>query len=152
MSDTKKTTLTFREIYTLEAELAGVVDRQSGEKKVEGLLALKLNMLTKYHLNKLYSTVKTEKETIDKLRDELIQKLGEKDDSGNVSIPYYVDAKVKKGEDARKEINPNMLEFQKEIDELLASTKEIEHFAFTIDQFAASETGDAYEVFFKILG
>ena len=72
----EKVTLKLYEFYNLEAELNGLVNQQTGEKIASGLLSEKLSMVTKYWLSDLAKKIATEKESIEKLKEELIKKHG----------------------------------------------------------------------------
>ncbi len=85
----EKISLKLSEFYQLEAELNGAVNQQTGEKLSNGLLSEKVKLTTKYWLSDLAKKVATEKEAIEKVKNELIQKHGETDEQGNVSIPFY---------------------------------------------------------------
>jgi len=86
----EKVTLKLHEFYALEAELNGVVNNQTGEVLSKGLLTEKIKLSTKYWLSDLAKKVTTEKESVEKLKEELIKKHGETDETGNISIPTYI--------------------------------------------------------------
>jgi len=88
-------TLKLHEILTLEAELNGFVNPNTGEKVLDGFLKEKLNLGTKYRLTKLSEELKKEKAILDGLREDLIKELGEEKD-GQVSIPTFEDKKQTK--------------------------------------------------------
>jgi hypothetical protein len=143
-------TLTLKQLYQLEAELNGVFNPEKGIQDRQGLLAERLPLATRYHLGKLAALALTEKKEVDRLRDELIVRLGEKTEDGRVAIPHLVASKTKKGAKAMVP-NPNLLAFGQELEALLAQTREVEHYAFTLSQFAAVETAEHCEVFLSLL-
>lgn len=154
----KKTTLTLGEIYTLETEIAGSVNQQTGEKILTGLLNQKISLLQKYWLTEFVESLQSIKKTVDKLRDDLILKYGEKTEQGNFSIPVTLEKKDKKGKavldkegNPIRELNPKFQEFNNEMNVLLQETREIEHYPFTIENFEKIETEESYTVFFKTL-
>jgi len=71
-----KITLKLQEFYQLHSELNGFVSPQTGEVVSKGLLTEKVKLITKYWLTDLAKKINTEKESIDKLREELIKKYG----------------------------------------------------------------------------
>lgn len=144
MKNSQKTTLTLSEIYALEAELNGLSNTQTGEVLIKGLLNQPLSIKTKYWLTRLRDTVSSEKKSIDDLRNELIKKYGEEDKEGNFSIPMFLDKDS-------KERNPKFEEFNKELEELLNTEKELEHAIFGIELFDSLETEENYGVFFKLI-
>ena len=85
-----KIKLKLHEYYTLEAELNGVVNQRTGDVVLKGLLSEKINLATKYWVNDLAKKILAEKVEIEKLKEELIKKHGEQDESGGVSIPVYI--------------------------------------------------------------
>ena len=87
----EKISLKLFEFYNLESELNGVTNQQTGEKISAGLLAEKLKLTTKYWLTELAKKVAAEKTTVETLKEELIKKHGETDETGNISIPMYID-------------------------------------------------------------
>ena len=66
----EKVTLKLQEFYSLESELNGVVNNQTGEVVAKGLLSEKIKLTTKYWLHDLSKKVSTEKESVEKLKEE----------------------------------------------------------------------------------
>jgi hypothetical protein len=152
-----KTTLTLGEIYTLEAELAGAANQQTGEKTLKGLLSQEISLMQKFWLTDLAEELAKHKKNVDKLRNEMIQKHGEATDNGGMSIVVSIDKLDEEGnpvlgEDGKaiKVLNPKFQEFNQEMETLFAETKEIEHYAFKIEDFDF-KTDESYAVFFKLL-
>lgn len=152
-----KTTLTLGEIYALESELAGLVDQKTGEKKIKGLLSQQISLLQKYWLTDLAENLTKHKNTVDKLRNEMIQKHGEATEDGSVTISLSIDKRDEEGNpvldqdgNALKVINPKFQEFNQEIESLFAETREIEFYPFKIEDFDF-KTDETYPLFFKIL-
>jgi hypothetical protein len=144
MKNSQKTTLTLSEIYALDAELNGLSNTQTGEILLKGLLNQPLNIKTKYWLTRLKDVVASEKQSIDTLRNELIKKHGEEAKDGNFTIPVFLD-------EEKQERNPGFEAFNKELEELLTTSKEIEHAIFSIEMFESLETEENYSVFFKLI-
>jgi hypothetical protein len=142
-----KVTLTMAEIFGLETELSGVVNQSTGEKLSKGLLAQPITLVTKFRLTELQKSLVEHKKTFETLRDELITKLGTKDEEGNVSIPMYLEAT---SEEAPKEINPVFIQFNQEFEAVLSETREITTQKFDISEFDF-KTDENYPVFFKVL-
>ena len=53
----EKISLKLHEILTLEAELNGAKNQQTGEVTIKGLANQKLGIVTKYHINELSKKV-----------------------------------------------------------------------------------------------
>lgn len=136
-------TLKLHEILTLEAELNGFTNPQTGERVLEGFLKEKLNLATKYRLTKLSEELKKEKAILDGLREDLIKELGEEKD-GQISIPTFEDKKQTK-------INPKFIEFQSKYTELLDTDKNIEYTPLTISDLDKVETNENYSILFKLI-
>ena len=148
----EKVTLELHEFYALDAELNGVVNQQTGETVSKGLLAEKIKLTTKYWLSDLSKKVVTEKESVEKLKEELIKKHGEADDNGSVSIPMYVNIVTdEEGEITSREVNPKFVEFQNDFNTLLKESREIEHKEFKLDDFENVESEGVYVTFFKLV-
>ena len=148
----EKITLKLAEFYQLEAELNGVTNQQTGEKLANGLLNEKVKLTTKYWLTDLAKKVSAEKEAVEKVKNELIQKYGESDETGNISIPFYINEQVdEEGKVISREINPKMVEFQNEFNALLEETRDLEHKGFKLEELDAVESADNYPVFFKLI-
>jgi hypothetical protein len=158
----EKVTLKLYEFYNLEAELNGLVNQQTGEKIASGLLSEKLSMVTKYWLSDLAKKIATEKESIEKLKEELIKKHGKEDDKGGISIPMAIeeldaDGNTVKSTDAdgnevtKRVVNPAYLEFEKEFNDLLQQERDVEYNAFKLVDFSAVETSQNYNTFFKLV-
>jgi len=152
-----KHTLTLGEIYVLDSELNGQKNPQSGEVLTKGLISHPISLLQKYWLHDLSDSIQQYKKNVDTLRNELINKYGEKGDNDSITIPMSVDKVdengnlVKDAEDnVIKVINPKFLEFNAEMETLLAETRDIEHYPFRIENFDF-KTDEDYKVFYKIL-
>ena len=148
----EKITLKLAEFYQLDAELNGVTNQQTGDKLANGLLNEKVKLTTKYWLTDLSKKVTAEKEAVEKVKNELIQKHGEADESGNISIPLYINEQTdEEGKVVSREINPKFVEFQNEFNTLLEETRELEHKGFKLEELESVESADNYPVFFKLI-
>jgi hypothetical protein len=136
-------TLKLHEILTLEAELNGFTNPQTGEKVLEGFLKEKLNLATKYRLTKLSEELKKEKSILDGLRDELIKEYGS-EENGQISIQMFQDKKQTK-------INPKFVEFQSKYTELLDEGKVIDYTPLTISDLDKIESNENYSILFKLI-
>ncbi len=148
----EKITLKLAEFYQLDAELNGVTNQQTGDKLANGLLNEKVKLTTKYWLTDLSKKVSAEKEAVEKVKNELIQKHGEADESGNISIPLYINEQTdEEGKVVSREINPKFVEFQNEFNTLLEETRELEYKGFKLEELDSVESADNYPVFFKLI-
>ena len=148
----EKIALKLYEFYNLEAELNGVTNQQTGEKISAGLLAEKLKLTTKYWLTELAKKVAAEKATVETLKEELIKKHGEADETGNISIPMYIDiVKDEEGNIVDGKNNPKFIEFQTELNTLLQEEKELEYKAVKLSALDSIESDSNYPTFFKLV-
>lgn len=165
----EKITLKLHELYTLEGELNGLINQQTGEKVTNGLLNEKLPMVTKYWLTNLARTVQQERSTIDELKNDMIKKFGVETPQGFI-IPLMTDATDEHGEKIasldeqgeaikddkgqpvyEKAPNPKYKEFETEFEQLMNTDKELEYRPFTLEDFEKVETGENYQVFYKLI-
>jgi hypothetical protein len=148
----EKSSLKLHEYYTLEAELNGLTNQQSGEVISKGLLNEKLKLTTKYWISDLAKKATAEKDAVEKIKEDLIKKHGETDENGSISIPMYINIVTnEEGETVSREVNPKFVEFQNEFNTLLQEEKEIEHNAFKLEDFENVESDGNYQVFFKLI-
>jgi len=148
----EKVTLKLHEFYALDAELNGVMNQQTGEVVAKGLLAEKIKLTTKYWLTDLAKKAATEKEAVEKLKEELIKKHGETDENGSISIPMYINVVTnEEGEIVSREVNPKFVEFQNDFNALLEEERELEYHAFKLEEFENVETDGNYNTFFKLI-
>jgi hypothetical protein len=140
----KKISLKLHEFYQLEAELNGVTNTKTGEVVAKGLLNEKIKLTTKYWLNDLLKRVSAEKESVEKLKEELIKKYGTTDKEGNISIPMYVKDNV-------NETNPEFTKFQNDFNLILNEDCELEYKSFKLEDFDNVETDNNYNIFFKLI-
>ena len=148
----EKISLKLFEFYNLDSELSGVMNQQTGEKISAGLLAEKLKLTTKYWLTELAKKVAAEKTTVETLKEELIKKHGEADETGNISIPMYID--IVKDEDDKiidGKNNPKFIEFQNEFNALLQEEKELEYKPVNLNELENIESDGNYPTFFKLV-
>jgi hypothetical protein len=140
------------ELLQLEAELSGVLNQQTGERVLEGLLSQKLTLTTKYWLNGLVETLLAEKKAIDSLRDELIKKHGDTDADGNIGIAMYISTgqQDKDGNDITQP-NPKYFEFQTEYSTLLNESKDIKVPSIKLSELDKIETEENYTLVLKYL-
>lgn len=148
----EKVSLKLFEFYNLEAELNGVVNQQTGEAVTKGLLNEKIKLTTKYWLTDLAKKVGEEKQSVEKLKEELIKKHGETSEDGAVSIPMYINIVTnEEGEVTSREVNPKFVEFQNDFNKLLQEERELEHKAFSLEDFESVESDGNYSTFFKLI-
>jgi hypothetical protein len=148
----EKVTLKLFEFYNLEAELNGVTNQQTGETILNGLLNEKIKLTTKYWLTDLVKKVSEEKQSIEKLKEELVKRYGTVDENGNISIPVYNSVeRDEEGKITSAEPNPKYLEFQNDFNKLLQEERELEYRAFSLSDFDLVESNDNYSTFFKLI-
>ena len=146
----EKISLKLHEFLTLEAELFGVKNQQTGEVTSKGLLNEKLSLVAKFWLNELGKKVASEKESVEKLREELIKKLGT-DEEGQVFIKMYDEVKDEEGNTVSRSLTSNFIEFNQEYEKLLSEEKELEYRPFELSELANVETEGNLNVFFKLV-
>jgi len=148
----EKITLKLSEFYQLEAELNGVVNQSTGETLAKGLLSEKIKLTTKYWLHDLSKKVATEKESVEKLKEELIKKYG-KEENGAISIPLYINEVIDEDtkEVTSREVNPDFIKFQNDFNALLQEERELEYRSFKLEEFEGVETEGVYNTFFKLV-
>jgi hypothetical protein len=139
----EKIKLSLAELLTLEAELNGYVNPQSGEQILSGFLKEKLNLATKYWLTKLSDKLTSKKKTIEVLRDELIKKFGEEKD-GNIGIETFLD-------EEKTKVNPKFIEFQDEWAKLLSEEEEVEYNPLTVSDLEKIDSEGNYNLVFKLV-
>lgn len=148
----EKISLKLYEFYNLDSELNGVANQQTGEKISAGLLAEKLKLTDKYWLTELSKKVATEKTAVESLKEDLIKKHGEADETGNISIPMYINiVKDEEGNIVSGENNPKFIEFQNEFNTLLQEEKELEYKAVKLSALDSIESDSNYPTFFKLV-
>ena len=146
----EKISLKLHEFLTLETELFGVKNQQTGEVTSKGLLNEKLSLVAKFWLNELGKKVASEKERVEKLREELIKKLGTEEE-GQVFIKMYDEVKDEEGNTVSRSLTSNFIEFNQEYEKLLSEEKELEYRPFDLSELANVETEGNLNVFFKLV-
>ena len=139
----EKIKLSLADLLTLEAELNGYVNPQSGEQILSGFLKEKLNLATKYWLTKLSDKLTAKKKTIETLRDELIKKFGEEKD-GSIGIETFLD-------EEKTKVNPKFIEFQDEWAKLLSEEEEVEYNPLTVSDLEKIDSEGNYNLVFKLV-
>jgi hypothetical protein len=150
----EKVTLKLQEFYSLENELNGLTNPQTGEVVFKGLLSEKIKLTTKYWLYDLFKKVSAEKESVEKLKEELIRKYGVEDkENGSISIPVYVNELIddETKEVVSREINPDFTKFQSDFNSLLQEERELEYKSFKLEEFEDVKTDSIYVIFFKLI-
>lgn len=148
----KKVILKLHEIYALHGELNGFINNQTGEIVSKGILGEKLKLSTKYWMTELAKTIDEEREKIDKVKEELIKKYGETDTNGGIFLSRFINTvKNEEGKIISGDINPKVIEFEKEFDKFLQDEKTIEYKEFKLSDFDGIETEGIYTTFFKLV-
>lgn len=138
------------EIYSLQSELNGLINQQSGEKVKSGILDEEIGLVAKYWINQLNDVVSAEVKTLDTQREELIKKYGTADDQGGVSLQMVIKEMDKDGKEVSK-MNPNFAEFNKEFNELLSQEKELSYHPIKLETLSEVKSGNNYPTFFKFV-
>ena len=142
---TKKSKLTVGELRQLHIEL-------NGSEGNQGLLREKLPLLIKYHLTKLAKVAADEYEISEKLRNDIVVKLGtKKEETDEIVIPKTI---LKEGSTKQNPVfitNPVWVEYIKEFTEVLDHQKDVEHEVFKLADFEKIETDMNFPVFMSLL-
>lgn len=146
----EKISLKLHEFLTLETELFGVKNQQTGEVTSKGLLNEKLSLVAKFWLNELGKKVASEKESVEKLREELIKKLGTEEE-GQIFIKMYDEVKDEEGNVISRSLTSNFIEFNQDYEKLLSEEKDLEYRPFDLSELANVETEGNLNVFFKLI-
>jgi hypothetical protein len=136
----EKRSFSVSELYSLDVELNGFVNPDTGERVVKGILSEKIKLGLKFHLTSLSKKVTEELKTIQDLRNELIKKHGEEDENGSVKIPNTIT------EDGKEILNPKLKLFTDEFKEFLTEKKEFDIPELFIKDFEDLETENSYEI------
>jgi len=145
------TKLTIDQILQLDAEINGYTNPQNGEVVYEGFAAQPLSILLKYELRELSEKLKDERGKVDELRNELIEKFGEKTEEGGIQITPTIEKK--KGKKTETVKNPKYVEFLNEYNKLLTKEIELDHPVITKDDLKdAGKTKDQYNILFNLVG
>jgi hypothetical protein len=131
----EKITLKLHEVYELNLELKGSTNQQTGETIRKGILDEKISISVKYWLDKLSLKLKTEIDLVEKLKEEIIKKLGVVDEQGNYSIPLRINEKFDDKEELllSYDVNPTFLEYQAEFEQLINQEVEIEYNSINLE-------------------
>lgn len=147
----EKVRLKIYEVYSLQTELLGNMNRQTGEIYLKGLLNEKLSIATKYYLDKLSESLQKEIEKIEKLKQELIKEKGQEDEKGGVYVPMRLNEEFnEQGELVNFDVNPAYLEVQEEINKLMMEECEVEYRPFTLEELKI-ETEVNPQILFKLI-
>ena len=148
----EKITLKLGDVLQLESEINGYVNPQDGTEVYKGFTKQNLSIILKYELKELGEVLKGERTKVESLRDELIMKYGEQDESGGTLVKMYNETKDDEGNVVSRKINPQYIEFDKEYGILLDQDKEIEYPEITKDDLKeAGKSSDNYIVLFKLI-
>ena len=139
----EKITLSLIQVYNLEGELNGFVDRKTNEKLTQGFLKEKLNLGTKYRLSSLAEKLAAEKKKIDECQDELIKKLGTEKD-GLIVVQQFKD-------EEKKEFTETWIEFQEEFGAFLSEEIELEYTPISISELDKIDSESNYSLLFKLV-
>lgn len=123
---------TMQQVLDLEAEIAGITTK---DFKVVGLLNEKLNMRTKYWLQKLFKKVTAEKEAYVEAEKSLFISLGAVEENGLLIVKATL-------EDGTP--NPAIKELDEQRPKLLAEEVDLGEFKFDINDFDIESESNYY--------
>ena len=147
----KKVNLTLGQILDLDAELVGQKNIQTGETLAPGLLEMELDLVVKYHLEKLVKQTTEQKTLIDKLREELIKKHGTQNgDSWGISM-FVNEVKDEAGKVISGDYNPAFITFNEDFNNLLNQEAEIFIKELSIEDFIGIKTKTRLKQLFNLL-
>ena len=145
-----QTSLTIDQILQLDAEINGFTNPNTGDVVFEGFSKQPISILLKYELKELSETLKSEREKVDEIRNELIEKFGEKTEDGGIQITPTIEKK--KGKKTETVKNPKYVEFIQEYNKLLQKDIELTHPDITKEDLRdAGKTKDQYDILFKLV-
>jgi hypothetical protein len=148
----KKQLFKLSDLLQLEVELLGITNNETNEVMFTGLLNQELTMSTKYWLSELVEIVQKEKKAINALREELIKKYGEEDETGVIGIPYSIASdEVDADGNPVMIANPKAIAFQKEYSELISQEKTIRVPKFELDTLKDIKSKETYPLVMKYL-
>jgi arginine deiminase len=141
-----KTSLAIDQILQLDAEINGFVNPQNQEVIFEGFMKQPLPIILKYELKEFSDKLKDERSKVDSLRNELIEKFGEKTEDGSTQISPTIE---ENGEEVR---NPKYINFIEEYNKLLHKEVELDHPEITKEDLKdAGKSKDQYDILFKLV-
>ena len=146
----KNLTVKLFEIYSLQSELNGLINQQTGEKVKTGILDENIGLVAKYWINQLNDLVGAEAKVLDTQREELIKKYGTADEEGGVSLQMVIKEMDKDGKEVSK-MNPKFAEFNKEFNELLSQEKELSYHPIKLETLSDVKSDNNYPNFFKFV-
>lgn len=138
------------DFYTLDLDLNGKINQETGSKIVTGILDEKLSVIAKYWLSQLNEIVRAEVKLLDAQRDDLIKKYGKENEDGSVSLQQAITEKDASGVEITK-INPKFLEFNDEFTKFLNEEKEIQYTPIKLADLSGLATDRTYETLFKFV-
>lgn len=106
----------------------------------KGILNEKISAASKYKLNKLNKELLSEEKEFQEFRNDLIKKYGSETDKG-----VELKMKLEDGSD-----NPNVIEFNKELIDIVNQEIELKDYAFKIEEFIF-ESESNYESFYGLM-
>jgi len=146
----KNLTVKLFEIYSLQSELNGLINQQTGEKVKTGILDENIGLVAKYWINQLNDLVAAETKVLDAQREELIKKYGTADEEGGISLQMVIKEMDKDGKEVSK-MNPKFADFNKEFNELLSQEKELSYHPIKLETLADVKSDNNYPNFFKFV-
>lgn len=148
-----KINLKLGEILQFESELNGLTNQETGKVIYVGFLKQNINAVLKYEFMDTSDFLLNEKKKIEKVKDDLILKHGEKTEDGGYLISMFLETKDEQGNIISKVINPKYVDFEREYGTFLDGTeKEVDYPDFTKDDLKdIGKTTDDYKIIFKLI-
>lgn len=144
----KQITLTYYEIITLNVEINGIINPDSGQVIHEGLMGLNLSITAKYWISKLSKSLESKKKFIEAKKDELIEKYGKPAENGKFALSMYTPETMDSPE---KIYSADFLAFELEFREFMKAATQIEYTPMKLSLFDKVDTTSKLSVFLKLL-
>lgn len=144
----EKKELQLLDIYEIDAELNGLRNNLTGEILIKGILQENILLTTKYWLTDFSFTIKEEVKLINEIKDTLIKKYGKQHERGGFFVSPT--SKITQEDGSEKEVNnPLFEEYQKEFNEFLKTTKEIEYTPILLSELKGISSEANYPRLFR---
>lgn len=141
-----KIKLKISEVYQLNQELLGIQNQETGERVSNGILSAELSLVTKFKLTDLVSNISKYVESVDNLRNGLVEQYGElNQETGQKVLSFFI-----KDKDGNEIFNPSMEKFNKEMEDLYVQEVEVDVFDIRIEDLDF-KTNEIYPIMFDVI-
>ena len=139
----KKKEIKLSDIFQIEKDIYGVIDKNTNTKVSIGILDEKIHFVGKYWLDELGAMITHEKNALDKIQNDLIMKYG-KEENGIISVKM-----TEKNAEGQDIFTTEYVAIFNELNAIYSQSKTLEYYPIKLEFFKDLVTENSYKSLYQ---